>query len=241
MWLGQKCRRKGPMSTVTDHRAAQTMEGKAEQHDVGAVPESKVPHQRTLGGVAEHGSSGTRRQASQRRRRDERGFARVSCCHEVRPTSVNLGPHSSSRNSNRSATRSTQPTLFDHRTIPASASQQTPRSRSTRSLRPSTSLSPPHLQCPVQTPLHLPSRLVTLRIAVRTLLSVERMPDDWEWLDEFNVLLGTHCDWSAYPFVPSRNRPLKPRQSICPITGLPAVYKDPRTGVRMRMRMRTRC
>ncbi len=65
----------------------------------------------------------------------------------------------------------------------------------------------------------------------RTLLSVERMPEDWEWLDEFNALLGDHCTWDSYPFVPSRNRPLKPRQSICPITGLPAIYKDPRTGI----------
>ncbi|GAC76314.1 hypothetical protein PANT_20c00056 [Moesziomyces antarcticus T-34] len=65
----------------------------------------------------------------------------------------------------------------------------------------------------------------------RTLLSVERMPEDWEWLDEFNALLGTHCNWESYPFVPHRNRPLRPRQSVCPITGLPAIYKDPRTGI----------
>ncbi|CDU24286.1 related to VPS72-component of the SWR1 complex, required for vacuolar protein sorting [Sporisorium scitamineum] len=68
-------------------------------------------------------------------------------------------------------------------------------------------------------------------LQARTLLSVERMPSDWDWLDEFNALLGTHCTWDSYPFVPSRNRPLKPRQSICPITGLPAIYKDPRTGI----------
>ncbi|GAK67406.1 YL1-like protein [Moesziomyces antarcticus] len=65
----------------------------------------------------------------------------------------------------------------------------------------------------------------------RTLLSVERMPEDWEWLDEFNALLGTHCNWESYAFVPHRNRPLRPRQSVCPITGLPAIYKDPRTGI----------
>ncbi|GAC94232.1 hypothetical protein PHSY_001803 [Pseudozyma hubeiensis SY62] len=65
----------------------------------------------------------------------------------------------------------------------------------------------------------------------RTLLSIERLPEDWEWLDEYNTLFGSHCSWDSYPFVPSRNRPLKPRQSICPITGLPAIYKDPRTGI----------
>ncbi|PWY97900.1 YL1-domain-containing protein [Testicularia cyperi] len=65
----------------------------------------------------------------------------------------------------------------------------------------------------------------------RTLLSIERMPEDWEWLDEFNAILGDHVDWESVPVVASRNRPLRPRQSICPITGLPALYKDPRTGI----------
>ncbi|KAN0064909.1 hypothetical protein ACQY0O_001966 [Thecaphora frezii] len=65
----------------------------------------------------------------------------------------------------------------------------------------------------------------------RTLLSVERVPEDWTWEDDFRVLLGNHCDWSCVPIVPARNRPLRPRQSICPITGLPALYRDPRTGI----------
>lgn len=72
---------------------------------------------------------------------------------------------------------------------------------------------------------------IRFELQARTLLSIERMPEDWEWLDEHNALFGTHCAWDAYPFVPSRNRPLRPRQSICPITGLPAIYKDPRTGI----------
>lgn len=68
-------------------------------------------------------------------------------------------------------------------------------------------------------------------LQARTLLSVERVPSDFSWLDEYTSLFGSHVDWSSYPYVPSRNRPLKPRQSICPITGLPAIYKDPRTGI----------
>nr|CDI56604.1 yl1-domain-containing protein [Melanopsichium pennsylvanicum 4] len=63
----------------------------------------------------------------------------------------------------------------------------------------------------------------------RTLLCVENAPEDWEWLDEYNAIFGDHCQWDAYPYVPSRNRPVKPRQSICPITGLPALYRDPPT------------
>ncbi|SPO31605.1 related to VPS72 - component of the SWR1 complex, required for vacuolar protein sorting [Ustilago trichophora] len=65
----------------------------------------------------------------------------------------------------------------------------------------------------------------------RTILTLERAPEDYTWLDEYNALLGDHCTWDSFPYVPSRNRPLKPRQSICPITGLPAIYRDPRTGI----------
>ncbi|EPQ30504.1 uncharacterized protein PFL1_02030 [Pseudozyma flocculosa PF-1] len=68
-------------------------------------------------------------------------------------------------------------------------------------------------------------------LQARTVLSVERTPEDWTWEDDFRVLLGDHCSWSSVPIVPARNRPLRPRQSICPITGLPALYRDPRTGI----------
>lgn len=83
---------------------------------------------------------------------------------------------------------------------------------------------------PPRAPLSTPSSPRT-ELQARTLLSLERAPEDFEWIDEFSALLGDHVRWDAYPYVPSRNRPLKPRQSICPITGLPAVYKDPRTGI----------
>ncbi|PWN47757.1 YL1-domain-containing protein [Violaceomyces palustris] len=68
-------------------------------------------------------------------------------------------------------------------------------------------------------------------VQARTLLSVERAPEDWDWVDEFRVLLGDHCQWDKVSVVPARNRPLRPRQTTCPITGLPAIYKDPRTGI----------
>ena len=45
------------------------------------------------------------------------------------------------------------------------------------------------------------------------------------------MLLGDHCEWDRLPIVPSRNRPFRPRQSTCVITGLPARYRDPRTGI----------
>lgn len=51
------------------------------------------------------------------------------------------------------------------------------------------------------------------------------------WVDEYKAILGSHCQWDRYILVPARNRPLRPRQSTCVITGLPARYKDPVTGI----------
>lgn len=65
----------------------------------------------------------------------------------------------------------------------------------------------------------------------RTLVSLRHLPAGTTWSDEFRLLLGAHCAWEAVPFVPARNRPLRPRQSTCAITGAPALYRDPRNGV----------
>lgn len=65
----------------------------------------------------------------------------------------------------------------------------------------------------------------------RTILSLHGLEPGATWVDEFRYLLGDHCAWDRLPFVPSRNRPYRPRQSTCVITGLPARYRDPRTGI----------
>lgn len=65
----------------------------------------------------------------------------------------------------------------------------------------------------------------------RAYVSIHDLPEDSTWVDEFTAFLGDHCSWDAIPVVPTRNRPLRPKRSICPITGLPAVYKDPRSGI----------
>lgn len=91
------------------------------------------------------------------------------------------------------------------------------------SIRSSTGCKP--IRC--KPTLNAPQR----ELQARTLLTLERRPGDFSWLDEYASIFGSHVDWSCYPYVPSRNRPVKPRQSICPITGLPAIYKDPRTGI----------
>lgn len=65
----------------------------------------------------------------------------------------------------------------------------------------------------------------------RSYVSIHDLPPDSNWVDEYNALLGDHCSWDSIAMVPTRNRPLRPKRSICPITGLPANYKDPRSGI----------
>ena len=65
----------------------------------------------------------------------------------------------------------------------------------------------------------------------RTILSFENLEPESTWVDEFRMLLGDHCEWDRVAVVPSRNRPFRPRQSTCVITGLPARYRDPQTGI----------
>ena len=68
-------------------------------------------------------------------------------------------------------------------------------------------------------------------ITGRTILTLQNMEPTTTWVDEFRYLLGDHCAWDRLPIVPSRNRPFRPRQSLCVITGLPARYRDPHTGL----------
>ena len=68
-------------------------------------------------------------------------------------------------------------------------------------------------------------------LTVRTMLSLNGLDPQATWADEFRLLLGDHCRWDRLPVVPSRNRPFRPRQSTCVVTGLPARYRDPLTGI----------
>lgn len=65
----------------------------------------------------------------------------------------------------------------------------------------------------------------------RTFISLHELPSSTHWTTMFSHILGDHMDWSRYPYVNPRNRPLRPRISVCPITGLPAKYRDPRSGI----------
>lgn len=65
----------------------------------------------------------------------------------------------------------------------------------------------------------------------RAIVSLHNLAVSTPWPAFFSHVLGSHVDWSKYAVVPARNRPLRPRQSVCPVTGLPARYRDPRTGI----------
>ncbi|KZO99656.1 hypothetical protein CALVIDRAFT_534080 [Calocera viscosa TUFC12733] len=53
----------------------------------------------------------------------------------------------------------------------------------------------------------------------------------WTWVEEMAALFGHHVDWGALRVVPARNRPIYRRPPICLMTGLPAPYRDPQTGI----------
>ena len=77
----------------------------------------------------------------------------------------------------------------------------------------------------------VPAEPLDYDVTARTLLSLCNLAPNTTWPEEFQLLLGDHCEWDRLPVVPSRNRPFRPRQSTCVITGLPARYRDPVTGV----------
>lgn len=80
-------------------------------------------------------------------------------------------------------------------------------------------------------PLGLAEDVVPEETTARTILTLQNLEPSTTWVDEFRLLLGDHCAWDRLPIVPSRNRPFRPRQSLCVITGLPARYRDPHTGL----------
>lgn len=51
------------------------------------------------------------------------------------------------------------------------------------------------------------------------------------WPEQWASLLGSHTNWATTHVVPARNRPSKPRASLCAITGKMARYRDAKTGI----------
>ncbi|KAL9931911.1 hypothetical protein V8E36_009226 [Tilletia maclaganii] len=65
----------------------------------------------------------------------------------------------------------------------------------------------------------------------RNLISLHDVDEDADWAERQAALFGHQSEWDIHEVVRTHNRPARPRQSVCPITGLPALYQDPRTGV----------
>ncbi|KIP04010.1 hypothetical protein PHLGIDRAFT_25831 [Phlebiopsis gigantea 11061_1 CR5-6] len=51
------------------------------------------------------------------------------------------------------------------------------------------------------------------------------------WKETMAAMFGDHVKWEELKVYTGRGRPLSRPQDTCLITGLPAIYKDPRTGV----------
>ncbi|KAF8525111.1 YL1 nuclear protein-domain-containing protein [Hysterangium stoloniferum] len=52
-----------------------------------------------------------------------------------------------------------------------------------------------------------------------------------EWREVMDVLFGRHADWDNVRVYYGKNRPVSRQIHTCPITGLQARYRDPRSGV----------
>lgn len=65
----------------------------------------------------------------------------------------------------------------------------------------------------------------------RTLISLHFTEHKPNLKEQWSALLGSHSDWSSPEIVPSRHRPLKPRASVCAISGKMARYRDSKTGL----------
>ncbi|PWN30749.1 YL1-domain-containing protein, partial [Jaminaea rosea] len=75
-------------------------------------------------------------------------------------------------------------------------------------------------------PSRLESRnIVSLHFAHRPSNNIEGR------LEQLNALFGNHVDWTSAPIVSHRNRPMRPRASLCAITGKTARYMDAKTGI----------
>ncbi|EJT98999.1 YL1-domain-containing protein [Dacryopinax primogenitus] len=102
---------------------------------------------------------------------------------------------------------------------------------------------PAQSQGPLTEDMHLQMRNL---IALKDLIPQELISDDegesdtqakskakvpWTWVEEMGALFGDHVDWGNLRVVPARNRPIYRRPPMCPMTGLPAPYRDPSTGI----------
>jgi len=88
----------------------------------------------------------------------------------------------------------------------------------------------PHLQ--LQPPQHIARKTVQKQTKnyVEILLD-EKVDKKPSWKETMDSLFGTHVDWENVRVYIGKNRPIARQSQTCPITGLTARYRDPRSGV----------
>ncbi|KAF8508476.1 YL1 nuclear protein-domain-containing protein [Gautieria morchelliformis] len=89
----------------------------------------------------------------------------------------------------------------------------------------------PHLQLHPQGQIARKATEKQAKNFVEILVNEERPQDKPTWRETMNALFGEHADWDNVRVYVGKNRPFARQIQTCPITGLQARYRDPRTGV----------
>ncbi|GJJ13860.1 hypothetical protein Clacol_008117 [Clathrus columnatus] len=93
------------------------------------------------------------------------------------------------------------------------------------------SLSRPHLQLQPPTQVARKTTEKQTKNYVEVLIDEGRPKEKPSWRETMDSLFGKHADWDNVRVYVGKNRPLSRQIQTCPITGLSARYRDPRSGV----------
>ncbi|KAF8898332.1 YL1 nuclear protein-domain-containing protein [Infundibulicybe gibba] len=74
------------------------------------------------------------------------------------------------------------------------------------------------------------SEIATKNYVIHELNQIEGVPNP-SWNESMRVMFGDHVEWDQLKVYIGKNRPMSRPRPICPISGRPAKYLDPRTGV----------
>ncbi|KAF8584935.1 hypothetical protein K439DRAFT_1410435 [Ramaria rubella] len=89
----------------------------------------------------------------------------------------------------------------------------------------------PHLQLHPQAQVTRKTTEKQTKNYVEILLDEERPQEKPKWRETMDALFGDHADWDNVRVYVGKNRPVARQIQTCPITGLQARYRDPRSGV----------
>ncbi|KAJ3735290.1 YL1 nuclear protein-domain-containing protein [Lentinula guzmanii] len=116
--------------------------------------------------------------------------------------------------------------------IPTSTSASNPGSGPVSSSSPTTSTSPtPGSNQPQPKNQNFRTEKVARSYLVHELSQDDEDHPKPSWEETMEAMFGNHVKWGEIKVYSTKNRPLSRYIPTCPITGLPAKYLDPRTGV----------